>query len=158
MGNWGVPDTFYGLSNSGWVDTELFEKWFKNHAPPASRPLLLLLDSHSSHYQPDLAQAASAEGVIMLCLPPHTTHILQPLDNCAFGSLKRQWGEECHRFCTNNPGKVVNRYNVSSIFNSAWLKGMSMSNIIASFCAAGIFPLNRKAVLSQLTGTCSFTP
>ena len=111
------------------MDTELFDKWFKNHAPPASRPLLLLLDSHSSHYQPDLAQAASAEGVIMLCLPPHITHILQPLDmplsSCrhTFGSLKRQWGEECHRFCTNNLGKVVNWYNGPSIFNSAWLKG-----------------------------------
>ena len=52
----------------------------------------------------------------------------------------------------------IGTINVSSIFNSAWLKGMSMSNIIASFCAAGFFPLNRKAVLSQLTGTCSFTP
>ena len=151
-----VPGTFYSLSRSGWMDTELFEEWFKNHflrhAPPA-RPLLLLLDGHSSHYQPDLVQAAAAEGVIMFCLPPHTTHILQPLDNCAFGSLKRQWGEECHQFCTNKPGKVVNRYNFSSIFNSACLKGMSMSNIIASFRAAGIFPLNRKAVLSQLPGT-----
>ena len=103
-----VPGTFYGLSDSGWMDTELFDEWFKHHflrhAPPA-RPLLLLLDGHSSHYQPDLVQAAAAEGVILFCLPPHTTHILQPLDNCAFGSLKRHWGEECHRFCTSNPGK-----------------------------------------------------
>ena len=151
-----VPGTFYGLSDSGWMDAELFEEWFKNHflrhAPPA-RPLLLLLDGHSSHFQPELVQAAATEGVIIFCLPPHTTHLLQPLDNCAFGSLKRHWGEECHRFCSNNPGKVVNRYNFSSIFNAAWLKGMSMGNIIASFRAAGIYPLNRKAVLSQLPGT-----
>ena len=86
-----VPGTFYGLSDSGWIDTELFEEWFKIHflrrAPPA-RPLLLLLDDRSSHYQPDLVQAAASEGVIMFCLPPHMTHLLQPLDNCAFGSLE----------------------------------------------------------------------
>ena len=39
-----VPSTFYGLSESGWIDTELFEEWFKNHfllhAPPV-RPILL---------------------------------------------------------------------------------------------------------------------
>ena len=47
----------------------------------------------------------------------------------------------------------MNRYYCTSIFYSAWLKDMSMGNIIASFRAAGIYPLNRKAVLSQLPGT-----
>lgn len=45
-----VPSTFYGLSESGWMDTELVKEWLKNHfllyVPPA-RPLLLLLDSHT---------------------------------------------------------------------------------------------------------------
>lgn len=93
-----VPGTFYGLSDSGWMDSELFEGWFKNHflrhAPPV-RPLLML-DGHSSHYQPELLRIAATEGIIIFCLPPHTTHLLQPLDGCTFGSLKRHWGEECH--------------------------------------------------------------
>lgn len=148
-----VPGTFYGLSDSGWIDTELFDEWFKNHflhhAPP-TRPLLLLLDGHSSHYQPELIQAAATEGVIIFCLPPHTTHLLQPLDNCAFGSLKQHWGEECQKYCARNPGKVVTRYNFSGIFSSAWLQGMSLANIIGSFKQAGIYPPNRQAVLSQL--------
>ena len=49
-----VPGTFYGLLESGWINTELFEEWLMNHfllyAPPA-RALLLLLDGHTSHYQ-----------------------------------------------------------------------------------------------------------
>ena len=49
-----VPGTIYGLSKSSWKDSELFYLWFRNHflvyAPP-TRPLLLLLDGHSSHYQ-----------------------------------------------------------------------------------------------------------
>ena len=87
-----VPGTIYGLSESGWMDTELFEEWLKNHfllyAPPA-RPLLLLLDGHTSHYQLDVLRIAAAEGVIIFCLPSHATHILQPLDNGAFGALKQ---------------------------------------------------------------------
>ena len=63
-----VPGTFYGLSDNGWMDTELCEEWFKNHflhhASPV-RPLLLLLDGHSSHYQPELLRIAAAEGVIL---------------------------------------------------------------------------------------------
>lgn len=88
-----VPGTFYGLSESGWMDSELFEEWFKHHflryAPPI-RPLILLLDGHSSHYQPNFIRTALAEKVIIFCLPPHSTHILQPLDNGVFGSLKKQ--------------------------------------------------------------------
>ena len=52
-----VPGTFYGLSNNGWMDTELFEEWFKNHFlvhAPSVRPLVLLLNGHSSHYSPSL--------------------------------------------------------------------------------------------------------
>ena len=50
-----VPGTVYGLSKKGWIDGELFEMWFSchflAHAPPI-RPILLLMDGHSSHYQP----------------------------------------------------------------------------------------------------------
>ena len=49
--------TMYGTSASGWIDHELFELWFQHHflvyAPPA-RPLLQLIDGHSSHYQPGI--------------------------------------------------------------------------------------------------------
>lgn len=52
-----VPGTTYGLSSKGWVDSELFRGWMVYHFIPlavAGRPLLLMLDGHSSHYQPDL--------------------------------------------------------------------------------------------------------
>ena len=52
-----VPGTTYGLSSKGWVDSELFRGWLVDHFIPlavAGRPLLLMLDGHSSNYQPDL--------------------------------------------------------------------------------------------------------
>ena len=137
-----VPGTFYGLSDNRWMNADLFEEWLKNHflvhAPPA-RPLLLLLDGHSSHYQPELLQIAAAERVVPFCLPPHTTHLLQPLDSGVLGSIKCSWNEACHLFCSNNPGQVVNRYNFSQIFNMAWKKSMSMVNVVSSFQAVVVF-------------------
>ena len=51
-----VAGTRYGVSDSGWTDRVLFFSWleehFLAHAVPA-RPLLLLVDGHSSHYDPD---------------------------------------------------------------------------------------------------------
>ena len=53
-----VPGTMYGLNpGSGWIDQELFRDWFERHFlqyAPAARPLLLLLDGHSTHYQPEV--------------------------------------------------------------------------------------------------------
>ena len=50
-----VPGTMYRLTASGWIDSEIFSIWFTHHflakAPP-TRPIMLLLDGHSSHYEP----------------------------------------------------------------------------------------------------------
>ena len=76
---------------------------------PLARPLLLLLDGHSSHFCPDIVRLAAEEKVIIFTLPPNTTHLSQPLDKGCFGPLKTFWKEECHNFMSENPGMVVNR-------------------------------------------------
>lgn len=143
-----VPGTAYGTSSNGWVDSELFELWFKHHflmyAPPA-RPLLLLLDEHSSHYQPGIIRKAADEEVIVFCLPPHTTHRTQPLDNGCFGPLKRAWREECQKYCSDNPGRVVTRIQFSLLFNRAWKKAITMENLVLGFRFCGVYPFNRDA-------------
>ena len=56
-----VPGTYYGMSGKGWMDQELFRYWLKDHflkyAVP-SRPLLLLMDGHSLHYEPSSVELA----------------------------------------------------------------------------------------------------
>ena len=97
-----VVGTTYGLSAKGWVDTKLFKVWLVNHFlkyASGERPLLLVLDGHTSHYQPELIRYAWENAVILVCLPPHTTHKTQPLDTSVFRSLKHNWNdEECHQF------------------------------------------------------------
>ena len=143
-----VPGTAYGTSSNGWIDSDLFDLWFRHHfliyAPPA-RPLLLLLDGHSSHYQPRFIQKAAEEEIIVFCLPPHTTHRTQPLDNGCFGPLKRAWREECQKYCSDNPGRVVTRLQFSQIFNRAWKRTITMENLISGFRFCGVYPFNRDA-------------
>lgn len=131
-----VPGTIYGLSKSGWMDMELFDVWFKRHFlryAPAARPLLLLMDGHSSHFCLDTIYLAKEEGVILFVLPPNTTHLTQPLDKGIFGPLKIRWGEVCHVYLASHPGRVVTRYEFSELFSDAWLGTMTMRNIVASF-------------------------
>ena len=82
-----VPGTLYGMSPNGWMDQELFCDWFFKHFlihVVSERPLLLLLDGHSSHYTLDLVKATAEKDVIIFCLPPHTIADSQPLDTSCF--------------------------------------------------------------------------
>ena len=147
-----IPGTFYGFTSNGWMDQELFENWLVSHflryAPPV-RPLLLLLDGHSSHYSPYAIRIAAKEQIILFTLPPHTSHISQPLDKGCFGPLKVAWRKACQTYMRKNPGKVITRFSFCGVFAEAWLASMTMQNIISSFRATGVFPLDRSQVQDQ---------
>ena len=81
-----VPGTLHAFSSKGWMDQELFYFWFTEHFlryVPSTRPLLLLLDGHSSHYCPSTIHLAAKEKLIIFTLPPNTTHLT------VFGPLKK---------------------------------------------------------------------
>ena len=153
-----VPGTLYGMADSGWMDQELFANWFSHHFlrhAVASRPLLLMLDGHSSHYTLELVRNAAENDVIIFCLPPHTTADSQPLDTSCFGPLKVHWSEACRQFMFANPGRVVSKFQFSKLFSEAWSKGMTINNIISGFRSTGIYPFNRNAILDKLPKTAA---
>ena len=146
-----ILDRYYDILEQALSQNDLMDKpcqIFKHHflmyAPPA-RPLLLLLDGHSSHYKPAFVQRAAEEEIVVFCLPPHTTHRTQPLDNGCFGPLKIAWREECQRYCSNNPGRVVTRLQLCQLFNRAWNKAVTMENMVSGFRYCGVYPFNRDA-------------
>ena len=144
-----VAGTSYGLSDNGWVDTELFKGWLVEHFNEnavGSRPILLLMDGHSSHFQPEIIEFARTYKIIMFCLPPHTTHESQPLDTSVFKSLKLNWKTTCHTFTQSHPNQTITKYQFSSLLNEAWSKTMTTSTICAGFRKCGVYPFNPKAI------------
>lgn len=144
-----VPGTLYGLSEKGWMTRELFSQWFYKHFLsyiPKHRPVVLLMDGHSSHYCPDTIRMAAKEKVVLCTLPPHTSHLTQPLDKGCFGPLKTAWRHVCQEFCARNVGRVVTIYDFSKLFSQAWYQSMTMKNITSGFKVTGVFPVDRSAV------------
>ena len=132
------------------MDGELFTDWFHRHFlfhAPSARPLLLLLDGHSSHYNLQFIKTAIENGVIVFCLPPNTTHACQPLDVTVFHSLKTYWSEECDRSMSSLPGNIVSIYQFSEVFAAAWEKAMQPRTISFGFRATGVHPFNRRAIV-----------
>ena len=105
-----VPGTRYDLNKNG--DRSNIKEHFITHAAQR-RPLLLLVDGHSSHYDPETIRFAKEHSIIIFCLPPHTTHKAQPLDVSLFGPLRRHWRQVCHDFHQSSPGKAITKFNFS---------------------------------------------
>ena len=147
-----VGGTLFGLSQKGWIDQELFRLWFKYHFLryiPPERPVILLMDGHSTHYCPETMVLAAKERVVVFALPPNTTHVSQPLDKGCFGPLKAAWKSVCHEYCVKNPGRAVTRYTFSELFSQAWMQSMNMRNIISGFRCTGIYPVDRSKLMPQ---------
>ncbi|CAH1985423.1 unnamed protein product [Acanthoscelides obtectus] len=96
----GCPPGSIGRAHpSGWVQSNIFTDWFAHFiekvCPTENSPVLLILDGHYSHVRnPDLIDMARKSFVTIICLPPHSTHKLQPLDKTFMGPLKAFYSEE----------------------------------------------------------------
>lgn len=53
---------------------------------------LLVLDGHESHLTPEFDRICEGNDIIAICMPPHASHLLQPLDVGCFSVLKRLYG------------------------------------------------------------------
>ncbi|KAK0505510.1 DDE superfamily endonuclease-domain-containing protein [Armillaria luteobubalina] len=85
------------ISPNGWTDQELGLEWLQCDFDPATQDkgagqyCLLILDGHNSHCTFKFCQYALNQKIIIICLPSHTTHALQPCDVGAFGPLAQCW-------------------------------------------------------------------
>ena len=88
------PGSLVKVSESGYINSDLFVQWlehFISHVRPSTeKKVLLLLDGHTTHSMNLKAiNLARENGIILLQLPAHTTHRLQPLDVGIFGPLQK---------------------------------------------------------------------
>lgn len=138
-----------GFANgSGWMDSDHFVKYldhFINHVKPdPTNKILLILDNHNSHRTLTAINKARENNIIMVSLPPHTSHRLQPLDCTVFGSLKHHYAKECDLWHTNNPGSRLSLYDIVEIFSKAFLHIATMEKAIKGFQTTGIYPFNNE--------------
>ena len=74
----------------------------------ADKTNLLILDGHKSHlYNLPFYEAMRANNVEILTIPPHTSHIIQPLDSVPFAQFKKSWENHLMKYNTSHSGHAV---------------------------------------------------
>ena len=117
-----VAQTLFANSANGWINNDLFLQWFKFFLAniPPTQPMLLIMDGHGTHMSIELIELARSSGVHLLCLPSHTTHILQPLDVGVFRSFKSNFSKACSKYLAAHPGRVITSDKLASLIAEAW--------------------------------------
>ena len=143
-----LPNTQFECSETGWVNTEIYLKWlhfFVKNIPP-TRPVLLIEDGHASHLSIEAIEFARANNVHLLCLPSHTTHVLQPLDIGVFKSFKSHFSKACASHIAKHPGRVITVDLLASLVGEVYPHAFTSLNIMSGFRKSGLFPLNPSIV------------
>ena len=140
----GPRDTRYSMSDSGWMEGANFVEWFRNDFLPAvedirhTGPVVLFLDGHQSHTTHGLVEEARDKGIVLYTFPPHTTHLLQPLDVGVFGPLKYVWSQILKEFKLETLAAKVDKRAFPLLVAKMWPPCATSS--------AGLHPLSRDAI------------
>lgn len=136
------------ISDSGYITSELFAKWLrhfkKNVVCSKEEPVILLLDGHSTHSQNlEALLFARDNGIIMLQLPSHTTHRMQPLDVAFFRPLGIYYVQAQETYLRQHVGKQITQYDVVALLAEAYGRAATVGVAENAFKASGIWPVNR---------------
>lgn len=133
---------------SGWIQSHLFTQWldhFITHVKPSPEdPVVLIFDGHYTHTRNlDVINKARENNISLVCLPPHSTHKIQPLDVAFMGPFKTYYCQEIEKWLRENPGRTISPYQIASLMGKAYLRTASMEVSTHGFEKGGIMPFDR---------------
>jgi hypothetical protein len=142
------------VSDNGWTTNELGFEWlqhFESHTKDRTKGShrLLILDGHESHNSLQFQDFCKDHNIITLCMPPHSSHILQPLDVGCFAPLKKAYSKQIEDLIRNGINHIT-KLEFLPAFKTASDAAFTSSNIKASFRGAGLHPYDPDAVISKL--------
>ncbi|CEJ56112.1 hypothetical protein PMG11_02335 [Penicillium brasilianum] len=149
------PNSRIEVSNNGWTTDEIGLRWLQKLFIPLTnsrvrgRFRLLILDGHGSHLTPQFDRICAENDIIPLCMPSHSSHLLQPLDVGCFAVLKRAYGRFVSDLARTGYNHI-DKLDFLADYPRARLEAFQPNIIQSSFAATGIVPVNADRVLSKL--------
>jgi hypothetical protein len=147
--NWRVA-----VSENGWTTNEVTLEWLK-HFEKFTRTKtvggyrLLVLDGHESHHSAAFEEYCCTNNILTLCMPPHSSHLLQPLDVGCFGPLKKAYSRQIENLVRTRITYISKEAFIPA-FVEAFKATITKENIQGGFRGAGLVPYDPEVVISQL--------
>jgi DDE superfamily endonuclease len=156
---WLPPQTpqnwHFGVSENGWTSNILGLQWLIKVFEPQTRekaagqPRLLIADGHGSHIRADFIAHCMENDIDLLIMPPHCSHLLQPLDVGVFAAFKRAHSNETDATSQLSTQRISRR-EWMEMFIRARAKAVKPDNILGGWRGAGLVPNDPQKVLNHL--------
>ena len=116
----GAPLGSVGAADkSRWMNSEIcvsyLRHFIKHTNCSKNNNVLLVTGNHDTDVQLEVVDLARGTGIVILTLPSHCSHKLQPLDRVVFGAFKRFYNSACNEWMMDHPGKPITIYNIAAI-------------------------------------------
>jgi tRNA(Phe) wybutosine-synthesizing methylase Tyw3 len=143
-----------GVTENGWTTNEKGMDWiqhFEKHTKSRSIGTyrLLVLDGHESHHSDAFEEYCKEHNIVTLCMPAHSSHILQPLNVGCFSPLKKAYGRQIENMMRGYIMHIT-KDDFFPAFREAHFASMTESNIRGGFRGAGLISFDSERVISTL--------
>ena len=150
-----IDDWFFSANTKGWTSNLHGLEWLKRVFEPATRTKangqyrLLICDGHDSHISGSFIAHCLLNKILLFILPPHTSHLLQPLDVAIFGPLKKRLTAALEHL---NAAQLVRiqKHEWMQAYIKARTEVFDTQHINSAWRGAGLFPFNPKRALRTI--------
>jgi DDE superfamily endonuclease. len=118
-------------SESKWTNTSLDLRW-----------------TWQSYYAPLILHCLQY-NIILVLLPPHSSHLLQPLDVGVFGPLKKILSKYLSKLLSTGVHRLE-KYEWAMHYVKARPEALSVNNVKGGWRGAGLIPFNRTRIIRSL--------
>ena len=101
--------------------------------------VLRVIDGHESCKSLAFQDLCKKNRIINLCMPLHSSHILQPLDVGCFAPLKRAYSKKIRVLATDHVGHIDKKAFIASfakVFETAIFKGKHAAKLQSNWSSA----------------------
>ena len=149
-----VPDWLYTTSENGWTSNNIAMGWLHTIFIPETKPTsnqarILVCDGHGSHISVDFLFDCKQYDIHLIFLPPHCSHVLQPLDLSGFSPVKSRYRTEIAQLASLDDAAPVKKSRFIKCYNKAREESFTTHVIRAGWKAAGLSPWNPQKVLQS---------
>ena len=148
-----VPDWIYTTSDRGWTANHVAINWLNELFLPETRrgeqPRMLLLDGHGSHTTVEFQWICKQNNVHVVYIPPHSSHVLQPLDLSCFSAVKSHYRKQISELAILDNAAPVKKRRFVKCYHHAREEGLITRVIRAGWRATGLVPYNPQSVINS---------
>ena len=145
-------DTLITFSDSGYSNDGRAMDWVRHFETFSSRRQqglwrMLIFDGYDSHCTREFLTFCEEYRILPWCLPPHTSHLMQPLDVVLFQPFKHFHQQAvdaaCITGCTD-----FNKVKFLAVIEEIRRRTFKISSVQSAFRKTGLYPYNPEEVLS----------